>query len=386
MTAAKCYDVIVIGLGAMGGAACWRLAQRGCRVLGLDQFTPPHTLGSSHGRSRIIRTAYYEHPAYVPLVQRAFEGWYELEQLTGRHLLTACPCLSLGPADGPMMDSLQQSIRYHQLHAEVLSSDEIRRRYPPWQLPEHYQGILENQAGILAVEDCIWAQLTAARTAGADVHTDEPVHHWHANGSAYIVRTALQTYSAPFVVITAGAWATRLLAHWRLPLKVMRQVMLWFDVGPRRRDFRRDRFPIFIAETPTGDFYGLPALDSLGLKVAQHYGAPELADPDAVCRQTTPEDAVPVRHFVDQFLPGLGAVSHMQVCLYTVSPDRHFVVDRLASPSASASPVVIAAGFSGHGFKFAPVIGEILADLTLNGTTAWNIHLFRAERFNSPCG
>ncbi|MBA2226494.1 MAG: N-methyl-L-tryptophan oxidase [Thermogemmata sp.] len=379
MSSTQNYDVIVIGVGAMGGAACWQLAQRGWRVLGLDQFAPPHNRGSSHGRTRVIRTAYYEHPAYVPLVRRAFLLWYDLEQITGRRLLTPCQCLNLGPTDGTLIPALRVTVQQHQLPARLLSATEIRQQFPPLRVPEHYQGLLEDQAGFLAVEDCVAAQIEAALKAEANIHLNEPVQDWQLDRDTYLVTTAAAAYRAKRLVITAGAWATRLLRRLQIPLTVMRQVMLWFDVEKRRCDFRRDRFPIFIAETAYGDFYGLPAIDPLGVKVAQHYGAPEYADPDAISWQTSDDDATPVRCFVDEFLPGLGKITQMQVCLYTLTPDRHFVVDLEQTAHTS---LAIAAGFSGHGFKFAPVIGEILADLVTTGSTPYNIDLFRLSRFH----
>jgi sarcosine oxidase len=378
MSSARNYDVIVIGVGAMGGAAAWQLAQRGYRVLALDQFAPPHQRGSSHGRTRVIRTAYYEHPAYVPLVRRAFMLWYDLEQITGRHLLTPCQCLNLGPSDGTLIPALKATVEQHQLPAQLLSAAEIRQQFPPLHVPDHYQGLLEDHAGFLAVEDCVAAQIEAARLAGADIHLNEPVLDWQQEHGTYLITTAAERYQSARLVIAAGAWATHLLRRLHIPLTVMRQVMLWFDVGKRRGDFCRDRFPIFIAETADGDFYGLPAIDPLGLKVARHYGAPELPDPDTVCWETSEEDAIPVRHFVDEFLPGLGEITQMQVCLYTLTPDRHFVVD--LEPTTRSS-LAIAAGFSGHGFKFAPVIGEILADLVTTGSTSYSIDLFRISRF-----
>jgi sarcosine oxidase len=378
MSSVRPYDVIVIGVGAMGGAASWQLAQRGYRVLALDQLAPPHQRGSSHGRTRVIRTAYFEHPAYVPLVRRAFTLWYDLEQVTGRHLLTSCPCLNVGPPQGILIPALEATVKQHQLPAQKLTAAEIRQQFPPLQVPEHYQGLLENQAGFLAVEDCVAAQIEAARRSGADIHLNEAVLDWQREHDTYLITTTAGLYRTARLVIAAGAWATQLLRRLHIPLTVMRQVMLWFDVGKRRADFRRDRFPIFIAETSKGEFYGLPAIDPLGLKVARHYGAPELPDPDTVSWQTSDEDDIPVRHFVDEFLPGLGEITHRQVCLYTLTPDRHFVVDLEQTGGAS---LAIAAGFSGHGFKFAPVIGEILADLVTTGSTSHSIELFRMSRF-----
>jgi sarcosine oxidase len=370
-------DVIVVGLGGMGTAAAWRLAQRGLRVLGLEQFALGHDQGSSHGHTRIIRQAYYEHPAYVPLVRRAYEGWYELEQARGEHLLTTCPCLTLGPPDSELVQGVQRSAGEHGLPIEDLTADEVQRRYPAFDVADKGDvvGVLEHTAGFLYVDRCVRALADEARRLGGQLRENEAVVGWERRGGAVVVRTTAGEYAAPRLVLTAGPWAARMLGDVGSSLRVMRQVVLWHEAA-RPELFRRDRFPIFIAQTAGGYFYGLPALDPRGVKVARHYGAAELPGPEGVAREVTEEDRAPVRAFLRQYLPGAGESRHGSVCLYTLTPDRHFLIDR----HPEAEGVGLAAGFSGHGFKFAPVVGEMLADLAVQGGTPWPIDLFRLAR------
>lgn len=364
------FDAIVLGCGGMGSAALFELARRGRRVLGLEQFRAVHDRGSSHGHTRVIRTAYYEHPDYVPILKRAWERWYELEQLTGRRLLTECGCLSIGPADGELVRGVKASASQHGLHIES-------RDPGPFIVPSGYEPIFETKAGYLMVEDCVQAHLDAAKVLGATLRENEIVLDWHAEGTGVAVRTNRDTYRAAKLVVTAGAWATKLLADIGVPLTVMRQVMLWFQPEEPAR-FRRDRFPVFLFETERGAFYGLPMIDGLGVKVAKHYDAPELASPEDVNWATTADDERPVWEFLREFVNArFTSCFARQACQYTLTPDRHFVIDR---HPANAN-VVLAAGFSGHGFKFASVVGEILADLADGGTTRHPIQLFRASRF-----
>jgi sarcosine oxidase len=366
-------DVIVVGAGGMGSATTFELARRGRRVLALEQFPFVHALGSSHGQTRIIRRAYYEHPAYVPLVRRAFERWYDLEQRVGRHLLSECGCLNIGPPDGEIVRGVQASAATHQLPITVL--DAAALHFGP-----EYVGVLERDAGFLYVEECVRAHLDAARELGAQLHADEPVVTWHATPQGVTVRTTKATYHAAALVLTAGAWATQLLAHYGAALRVVRQVPQWFATH-NPAAFRRDVFPAFIAETPAGHFYGLPLLDQHGLKVAQHYGAPECPTPDGIDRTPNAADEVPVRAFLNAHLPSVtGPRLQAQVCLYTVTPDRHFVLDR----HPEQSNVIVGAGFSGHGFKFASVVGEVLADLVEQRRSPWDLDLFRMDRVLSP--
>jgi len=371
-------DVIVIGLGGMGTAAAWQLARRGARVLGVEQFPLGHDRGSSHGHTRIIRQAYYEHPAYVPLVRRAFQGWYELEQRQGIHLLTSCPCLTLGPPQGELITGVRRSAAEHGLPIEELTADEVTRRYPAFRLDTGAEltGVVEHTAGFLYVDACVSAMAEEARRLGATLRDNETVLGWEQAAGEVVVHTTAGCYTANKLVVTAGPWAGRLLGAWGASLRVMRQVVQWLEPADAAL-FRRDRFPIFIADTPGGVFYGLPAVDRRGLKVAQHYGAPELPGPEAVQRTLSPADEQQVRGFISTYLPGSdGPCRAASVCLYTLTPDRHFIIDR----HPDAAEVVLATGFSGHGFKFAPVVGEILADLVEIGQTAWPIELFRIAR------
>lgn len=371
------FDVIVLGVGGMGSAACFELARRGRRVLGLEQFPLVHARGSSHGHTRITRTAYAEHPGYVPLVRRAFERWYELERLTGRHLLTDCRCLNVGPPGSEHVEGVRASVREHGLAAEELPGDEINRRFPGFRFPADYRGVIEGAAGFLYVEECVRAHIDAAVGHGAEIRGEEAVRDWKAVGDGVEVTTDRGTYRAAKLVVTAGAWATRLLANLGVPLRVMRQTLLWFDVGARAADFRRDHFPVFIADVPDRPFYGLPAIDRFGLKVARHYGAPELPNPDGVDWDVTDADVAALRPLLDEYLPGLGPMTKGQVCMYTVTPDHHFVIDvHPRHPQVS-----VACGFSGHGFKFASAVGEVLADLAEAGTTRHGIGMFSADRF-----
>jgi|SRR5579872_2050152 len=371
------YDAIVLGVGGMGSAACFELSRRGFSVLGLEQFPLVHSRGSSHGDTRIIRTAYAEHPDYVPLAKRAFERWYELKRLTGGHLLTECPCLNAGVPGSELVEGVRASVREHGLAAEELTGDEINRRFPSFRLPPEFSGVVEQAAGFLYVEECVRAHIDSAVSLGAVIQAEEPVRAWKAVGNGIEVITDRGTYSAAKLVVTAGAWATKLLSDIGVPLAVMRQVMLWFDPRDRSELFQRNRFPVFIADIPGGPIYGLPAIDSFGLKVARHYNAPELPNPDGVNWDVSATDEEPVRPILDEYLPGLGACTKAQVCMYTVTPDKHFVIDL----HPDYPQVSVACGFSGHGFKFASTVGEILADLAERGSTRCRIGLFSAKRF-----
>jgi sarcosine oxidase len=374
------FDVIVVGAGGMGSAAAFELARRGRRVLALEQFPLVHDRGSSHGHTRIIRRAYYEHPNYVPLVRRAFERWYDLEQRTGRHLLTECQCLSIGSPDGEVVSGVLAAAREHNLAVDRLLPVDLRTRFPQFQLDDGFVGVLERDAGFLYVEDCVRAHLDSAKSLGATIHAEEPVTGWQATGDGVTVTTTKDTYHAGRLVLTTGPWAGRVLGELGRRLRVMRQTILWFGTTDESA-FRRDRFPIFLADVAGGPFYGLPAVDGRGLKVARHYGAPELESPEQVERAVRPADERPVRTFLATHIPGAaGRLNDGQTCIYTLTPDRHFVLDR----HPEHANVAMAAGFSGHGFKFASVVREILADLTEKGRTDWPIEMFRIGRFNGP--
>ncbi len=372
------FDAIILGLGGMGSAALDHLARRGKRVFGIEQFPLVHDRGSSHGHSRIIRTAYYEHPSYVPLVRRSFELWRQFEVTTGQRLLVPSPCLTVGPPNGELIIGVRNAAREHNLSIDELSSREIESRFPMFRIGGDYEGILERDAGVLLVEKCVRTQLDSAKARGAQVLAECPVRSWQANSNGIEVTTDRETFRASKLIITAGAWANQLLAELGLPLTVMRQTMHWF-ASPNRAEFEVNRFPIFLLDTPDGAFYGLPGFDDRGVKIARHYGAPELNSPSEVDWTVHDRDVLPIEQFLARHIPSARGPSTSQVCQYTLTPDRHFAIGL----HPRHSNVCIAAGFSGHGFKFAPIVGEILADLVEQGQTKHDIGLFSLTRFAS---
>ena len=370
------YDAIVLGLGAMGSATAASLAGRGVRVLGLDLYAPAHALGSSHGRSRIIREAYYEAPEYVPLVQRSYELWRDLEAATGRRLLTITGGLCFGLPEDGLVVGAQRSADLHHLPYERLTADEIGRRIPGFRIPEGLVGILEPRAGILDPEACVEAQLALAAQRGADLHHKEPALCWQADGDSVRVETASATYRAERLVIAAGPWASQVLEDLRLPLTVQRIVNVYFQ--PEQPEvFSVECFPIYLFHTPEGAYYGFPDVPGQGLKIGRHDGG-EITTPQTIRREVWPEEVQMLRDVLDRYMPGAaGPVLRTATCMYTMTPDEHFILDR----HPRHHNVAFGAGFSGHGFKFAPVIGEILADLATRGTSTYDIGFLSLNRF-----
>ena len=366
------FDVIIVGLGAMGSACAYQLARRGQRVLGVDRFAPPHVFGSSHGQTRIIREAYFEHPLYVPLVLRAHELWSELERVAGRSLFRETGGLMIGGPDGPVVSGAIQSARAHSLPHELLSAAQVRSRYPALHPTDDMVAVWEPRAGILFPEICLEAHLTLARDLGAELHTEEPVLNWEGDGAGVRVITSKGAYQAGQLVLTAGSWMQSLLADLKMPLVVERQVQFWFE--PKRPDeFQPERCPIHIWEhEPDRFFYGFPDLGR-GVKVARHHEG-DTAEPDSIDRDVRPEDIEAMRAIVRQFLPDAdGPLRSAVVCMYSNTPDGHFFVDwHPRNPR-----VLIASPCSGHGFKSSSVIGEVLANLLTEGRTQFDLSLFR---------
>jgi sarcosine oxidase len=372
------YDVIVIGLGAMGSSAAFRLAARGQRVLGLERFTPAHARGSSHGGSRITRQSYFEDPAYVPLLLRAHDLWERLAADSGRDLIRLCGGLYLGNPDSETFAGAQRAAREWSLPHEVLDAAEVRRRFPALMPGPDVVALYEARAGFLRPEETVAANLELAAAAGADLRFETPVLEWTAAdaGEGVTVRTADRAFTASRLVICPGPWAPALLADLGVPLRVERQVMYWFDADAG--SFAGN--PVFIWEAEDGvQFYGFPAIDGPGggVKAAFHNAGGVECDPDTIDRTVRPGEVAAIRSYLAPRLPGLtGEPLRTATCMYTNTPDRHFVV----AVHPEHPQVSVACGCSGHGFKFTPVIGEILADLTIDGSTAHPIALFDPRR------
>ena len=376
------YDVIVVGLGGMGSSAAYHLAKRGQRVLGLERFGLAHANGSSHGGSRIIRQAYFEDPAYVPLVLRAYELWDEIEHASGEEILTITGGLMMGPEDSRTVAGSIESAREWDLSYEVLGAKEIRSRFPAFTPEEGMVALFEAQAGIVRPERSVAAHARAAERSGAELRFEEPVISWEADpsGEGVRVRTQRGTYEAGRLVVCAGPWASGLLGGLDLGLWVQRLVQFWFRPEGGVEPFAVGRQPIWIWEAEDRvQFYGFPNHDSEGDGVkAAFFRVGERCDPDTIERDVGEEEVENMRERLRESVPAIanGEFLRAATCMYTNTPDEHFVV----SLHPEHPQVAIAAGFSGHGFKFVSVIGEILADLATEGATDHAISLFDPRR------
>jgi sarcosine oxidase len=372
------YDVIVIGVGGMGSAAVYHLARRGARVLGLERYDIPHDLGSSHGVNRIIRLAYAEHPAYVPLLRRAYELWREIELHAGERLLYITGSVDAGLPEGETVTGSLLSCQTHHLPHEVLDAGALHRRFPGYGLPSDMVAVYQSDGGFVLSERAIVAHVTAAHALGADIRAREPVDSWEAVGSGVRVRTSDGTYEASRLVVTAGPWAATLVAALGPVAIPERQVLLW--AHPTRPDhFRLGAFPVFNLEAAEGRFYGFPVYSVPGFKIGRYHHRRQSGDADATDRGCYPDDEAVLREGIRRYFPDAnGPTMAMKTCLFTNSPDEHFILDVLPGQTQ----VSIAAGFSGHGFKFCSVVGEIMAELALEGGTRHDLALFRLSRFH----
>ena len=350
----------VIGGGAMGSATAWRLATRGVDVVCFDRYSPPHSIGSSHGETRIIRTAYFEAPFYVPLLHETFRLWRELESATGADLLTVTGALMLGAKSSEVVRGALESAQSHDLDVEVMDADVVRERYPGHVLNDDDVGVLDRQAGFVRPEAAVAAMLSRV----PEVKRDTAVASAHE---------LLDRFDA--VVVAAGPWTSELV-DW-IPVKVERQVMAWFAIERHAAWLTPDRFPVFIRETDMTDVYGFPTLDGVSVKVARHHEG-STTDPDHVNRNVDDTDLNPLKRFVAHYMRGVSTeVTRTATCMYTNTPDGHFAVGR----DPKDPRVTVVSACSGHGFKFAPVIGDIAADLVIDGRTSRDISHFSFARF-----
>lgn len=371
------FDVAIVGLGAMGSAAAYHLARRGQRVVGIDRYSPPHAMGSSHGRSRIIREAYYEHPLYVPLVQRAYTLWDELGQVAESPVIRQTGGLMVGPERGTLVQGTLRSASEHRLPHELLSSGALRSRYPAFSPADDMVAVLEHRAGILFPDVIIRTHLQLAELHGATLRRDETVLGVDRSPDGIAIRTAADTVVARQVVVAAGAWTAPFLASLALPLTVERQVIHWFDPARLPEHFSPEHMPISMWELDDGTvFYTKPNLGD-GVKIGVHHSGATVT-PQSIDRTVSAQDSAPIHALLERFLPdAAGALRERVVCMYTNTPDAHFIVDR----HPELEEVLVLSPCSGHGFKFASVIGEVAADLVTRGVSAFDLSPFTLKRF-----
>jgi sarcosine oxidase len=370
------FDVVVVGLGVMGSAAVHELAERGRRVLGIERFTPGHDRGSSHGATRIIRLGYFEHPSYVPLLRRAYALWRELEQAAGRKLLHVTGIAEIGPPEGALVQGTLASSQLHALPHEVLTAGELMRRFPAFRLPPHHIAVMQPDGGVLEAEASVDALLALARNAGAQIRATERVMALEPRGNGVRIVTDHGTVDAGTAIVAAGPWLKSLLPDLPAPLRVTRQVMGWFAPAQPAL-IAPGRFPVFLIESEFGIHYGFPPFGETGIKIAKHHHRQESVDPETYDRNVSAEDELVIRSAVAAHLPAAnGPMLAAQTCLYTMMPDGDFLIDRLPG----YPQVIVASPCSGHGFKFAPVIGEILADMAISATTEHDLSRFRFAR------
>ena len=371
------FDTIVVGVGAMGSAACYHLARRGQRVLGLERFDIPHAMGSSHGVNRIIRLAYYEDPSYVPLLRRAYALWRELETGFGEQLLYITGSIDASEGDSWLFEQSRRSCELHDLPYEVLTNVELRERYPAFQLPDGHLALIQPEGGFVASERAIVAHVEGALEFGAEIHGREAVTGWESTEDGVVVETTCGRYIASKLVLSAGAWMGELTPALASLLRPERQVLAWFQPSTPAL-FKPGLFPAFNLAHGDDRLYGFPIFGNPGFKFGRYHHRHEIVDPETMEREPDAEDEALLRELAGRYFPeGVGSTLALRTCMFTNSPDEHFIVDTLPGDDR----VVVASPCSGHGFKFASVIGEIAADLAIGGSTSHDIDLFRLDRF-----
>lgn len=371
------YDVIVLGTGGVGSAACWHLSRRGARVLGLDRFPPGHDRGSSHGETRIIRQAYFEHADYVPLLRRAYELWAELEKESQQRLFAQVGLLQIGPCEGVVVRGVLQAAKQHGLDVELLEPSESERRFPGFRVPAELHAAYECRAGLLYVEKCVQAHCEAASRHGAKLLSGVTVRGWKQEGSGVIVQTDQGSFFANKLIITAGPWAAEFLSTAGVSLQVKRKHIYWLPTTQPAYQAASGG-PAYLYELPHGVFYGLPAINERGLKCGEHSGGRPVTDPLNDPRAFDSDDWQRVADFASNFFTDIAPnYSHRSVCFYTMSPDENFLLDR----HPTSDQVFFATGLSGHGFKFTGVLGEVLADWATTGKTNLPVQFLSLARF-----
>lgn len=372
----KIYDCIVLGVGGVGSAALYYAAAKGWNVLGIEQFSVVHALGSSHGQTRIIRQAYFEHPDYVPLLKSAYGLWEQFEKTVGRSLFQRTGLLEVGHPDGPIIGGIRRSANEHGLAIRELNARELKAAYPFFSARQDDVAIVEENAGFLRVEPCLESFVEAAQELGATVLENVVVDGWDDSDGVVTVSTSDGVFHAKRIILTAGPWANACLPSLQIELKVIAKHQHWFRFTDDRINLKNG-CPTFFFETDEGYFYGFPDLDGRGAKICEHSGGVNVDDPLNIRREIDLQDLERVQNFCNQYLDfPRGIHQDHRVCMYTMSPDEHFIVDRVAENC------VFACGLSGHGFKFIPVLGQALVEM-LEGRSRADMDFLRVSRFNT---
>ncbi len=354
-------DVVVVGLGAAGSAALYHLARRGMRVVGLDRFAPPHTMGSTHGGSRIIRKAYFEGTQYLPLLTRAYELWAALEEEVGQQLITRCGCLNIAPDGSDMIEGAHRSATAAGTEVALMTPEEVRATFPAFYLRDYEVALFEPNAGAIHPERGVAAHLNRAQAGSARVCFNEPVRSWDFVPGGVAVHTASRTLHAGKMVVTAGAWIGSLLKDDSPPVKVERVMNAWFATSGDA--FSAERCPTFIWQHESAHSYGFPDLGH-GIKAGMHYHGTLVDHPSEVDRTIRPSETHDLRALLLRLFPiGLGPNTHAATCLYTNAPDKHYLIDYLGG---TEQRIVVGSACSGHGFKSSAAVGEALADLAMD--------------------
>jgi len=371
------YDAIVVGVGGVGSAATYHLARRGLDVLGLERYDVPHSMGSSHGVTRIIRKAYYERPEYLPLLERSYDLWRDLDDGHSSDLLHVNGSVVAGPPGGEKVEDALATCRQYDLDYELLSGDELGDRYPGYGLPEAFRAVVQPDGGFLHSEQCVVAHVEAAHRHGATVRARERVVDWSTTGEGVRVETDKASHTADRLVVAAGAWASKLVPELGETAVPERQVLAWFQPSSPNY-FDPGTFPVFTMDSEEGYFYGFPRYHVPGFKLGKYNHFHETVDPDDRSREPTRADERMLREFTERYFPdAAGPTMRLETCMFTNSPDEDFVID----VHPEHPEVVVAAGFSGHGFKMTPAIGELVADLVVDGDSDLPTGIFSLDRF-----
>ncbi len=376
----KTFDVAVIGVGGMGSAACYQLARAGQRVLGIDQFSIPNTRGSSHGATRILRLGLHESAKYVPLVLRSVELWNEVEARAGHQLFHPIGSLDVAVPGTPIFDGSLRACQVCDIAHEVLEPADIRVRFPALNPNSEMKAVYQPGSGFVLPEAAITAHVNLALAEGAEIHGHERLLDWTLTNGRYLIRTDRDTYEAGQIVLTAGAWIGRVLEAQKVPVTAERCVLGWFAPKANAAHFSEERLPVWIVDSPqSGHFYGFPAHGIPGFKLGRLRETPSPSvDPDALRREPTLADEEDMRGFLAECFPDAnGPVLSMETCFFENTPDRSPIIDRL--PGYEGFWII--GGFSGHGFKYASVMGEIARDLVMTRQTGFNLEPFRLGRF-----